>query len=84
MWKQDARIEPYVSEKRKKNIFAIEAGHDGQISDPRSSAKATGLSLAASFGSNALPRFPQPSGLAYGDRAFLSLGPFSDRDEGHR
>jgi hypothetical protein len=32
--KQDARIEPYISEKRKTNIFAVRAGHVGQISDP--------------------------------------------------
>jgi len=33
--KQDARIEPHISEKRKRNIFAVRAGHVGQISDPR-------------------------------------------------
>jgi hypothetical protein len=32
--KQDARIEPHISEKRKTNIFAVRAGHVGQISDP--------------------------------------------------
>ena len=33
--KQDARIEPHISEKRKLNIFASRAGHVGQISDRR-------------------------------------------------
>jgi hypothetical protein len=32
--KQDARIEAQISEKRKRNIFAVRAGHVGQISDP--------------------------------------------------
>ena len=35
MRKQDARIGPYISEKRKANIFAMRAGHVGQISDRR-------------------------------------------------
>jgi len=31
-WKRDARIQSYISVKRKKNIFSVKAGHVGQIS----------------------------------------------------
>jgi hypothetical protein len=34
LWRRDARIQSYISEKRKRYIFAIGAGHVGQIRDP--------------------------------------------------